>query len=160
MVCNIHSFLEVLRKVGYFNLLAHILCISFFSYQTFRLVPNIISPTKTHTSVKQELLKDIDFPLDIKICVDPAVNLTTLEGFGYYDIEEYIAGSSFRSNLSLYGWGGQKGVRKVHKTKIVRIAKAAQHMLHGKSSFNVSFVFPFCPAHTTMTTRPFHENGS
>ena len=131
MVCNIHSFLEVLRKVGYFNLLAHIFCISFFSYQTFRLVPNIISPTKTHTSVKQELLKDIDFPLDIKICVDPAVNLTILKGFGYDDIEEYIAGSSFRSNLSLYGCGGHKGVQKVHN--IARIAKAALHKLPGKS---------------------------
>ena len=112
MACSIRPFFETVKKVGYFNLLAHILCISFFSYQTFRLVPNIISPTKTHTSVKQELLKDIDFPLDIKICVDPAVNLTTLEGFGYGDIEGYIAGSSFRSNLSLYGWGGHKGVQK------------------------------------------------
>ena len=125
MVCIIHSFLELLRKVGYFNLLTYIFCISFFSYQTFRLVPNIISPTKTHTSVKQELLKDIDFPLDIKICVDPVVNRTTLEGFGYDDVEEYVVGSSFRSNLSLYGWGGHKGVQKVHKTQIIRIAKAA-----------------------------------
>ena len=141
MACSIRSFFEAVKKVGYFNLLAHILCISFFSYQTFRLVPNIISPTKTHTSVKQELLKDIDFPLDIKICVDPAVNLTTLRGFGYDDIEEYIAGSSLRSNLSLYGWGGHKGVQKVHN--IARIVKAALHKLPGKSSFNVSFVFPF-----------------
>ena len=115
MVCNIHSFLEDLRKVGYFNLLVHILCISFFSYQTIRLVPNIISPTKTHTSVKQELLKDIDFPLDIKICVDPAVNLTALKGFGFDGAEEYIAGSSWRSKFSLYGWGGHKGVQKAHK---------------------------------------------
>ena len=114
MACSIRPFFEAVKKVGYFNLLAHILCISFFSYQTFRLVPNIISPTKTHTSVKQELLKDIDFPLDIKICVDPAVNLTALKGFGYDGIEGYIAGSSFRSNLSLYGWGGHKGVQKVH----------------------------------------------
>ena len=131
MACSIRSFFEAVKKVGYFNLLAHILCISFFSYQTFRLVPNIISPIKTHTSVKQELLKDIDFPLDIKICVEPAVNLTALESFGYDDIEEYIAGSSFRSNLSLYGWGGHKGVQKVHKTQILRIAKAAQHKLPG-----------------------------
>ena len=120
MACSIRSFFEAVKKVGYFNLLAHILCISFFSYQTFRLVPNIISPTKTHTSVRQELLKDIDFPLDIKICVDPAVNLTLLKDFGYDDIEEYIAGSSLRSNLSLYGWGGHEGVQKCRKNAELR----------------------------------------
>ena len=68
-------------------------------------------------------------PLDIKICVDPAVNLTALKGFGYDGAEGYIAGSIFRSNLSLYGWGGHKGVQKVQN--IARITKAALHKLPG-----------------------------
>ena len=106
MVCNIHSFLEALRKVGYFNLMAHLLCISFFSYQTFRLVPNIISPTKTHTSVKQELLKDIDFPLDIKMCAEPAFNRSAIVEAGYKNrAHRYFKGQSM-FNRSVYGWAG------------------------------------------------------
>ena len=87
-------------------MLAHIICISIFSVQMFKLIDNLVSPTKTYTSVKEVPLKDIDFPLDIKICVTPSLNITVLKGFGYNSTTEYGMGISSRSNQSSVGWGG------------------------------------------------------
>ena len=55
-------------------------------------------------------LKDMDFPLDLKICVNPSMNQTAVKEFGYEDIPAYIIGTSwdqfFSSNLSMVSWGG------------------------------------------------------
>ena len=48
----------------------------------------------------------MDFPLDIKICVTPSLNSTALKEFGYEDTQEYMIGSTLRSNYSTIGWGG------------------------------------------------------
>ena len=52
------------------------------------------------------LLKEISFPLDFKICVDPSMNQTAFREYGYKNDVEYIIGSGVRSNFSLIGWGG------------------------------------------------------
>ena len=100
------GFLEVLKKAGWLQLIAYFFCICFFSVQMYRLVEHLVSPTMTHTFVREVPLKDIDFPLDIKICVSPSLNSTTLKEFGYDDIDMYVAGSTSRSNYSYIGWGG------------------------------------------------------
>ena len=55
--------------------------------------------------MKEVPLKDVDFPLDIKICVKPSMNKTALKMFGYEDVQDYIVGLISRSNYSLIGWG-------------------------------------------------------
>ena len=100
----------LLKKIDWFYLFAHLLCISFFSVQMYNLVQNLVFPMKTHTYVKEVPLKDMDFPLDLKICVNPSVNLTAVKEFGYGDINSYVTGQNLtktlRSKFSMIGWGG------------------------------------------------------
>ena len=102
----VHWFKRVLKRVGWLYMLAYILCISFFSVQIFKLVDSLLSPTKTYTSIKEVPLKDIDFPLDIKICVTPSLDIAVLKEFGYDDTGDYAVGASSKSNYSSIGWGG------------------------------------------------------
>ena len=103
----VHWLLKVLKKAGWFHLLSYILCISFFSAQMVRLVENLVVPKMTHTSVREVPLKDIEFPLDLKLCVRPSMNSAALEGFGYEKAGlHYVSGSSSRTNYSYIGWGG------------------------------------------------------
>ena len=95
-----------LKCAGWLHLLAHILCISFFSAQMFGLVEHLVAPKMTHTHVREVPLKDIDFPLEFKICVSPSMNSTVLNEFGYDTIGSYVAGISSRTNYSSVGWGG------------------------------------------------------
>ena len=104
------SFSTLLKKIGWLHLFVQLLCISFFSVQMYNLVQNLVVPTKTHTYVREVPLKDMDFPLDLKICVNPSMNQTAVKEFGYEDIPAYIIGTSwdqfFSSNLSMVSWGG------------------------------------------------------
>ena len=84
--------------------IVYAVCISLFSIQTYNLVQNLVAPTMTHTYAKEVLLKDIDFPLDIKICASPSLNVTALKSFGYYNAYNYTMG--LHSNYSRIGWGG------------------------------------------------------
>ena len=110
MALGMRSISTILSKIGCFHLLAHILCISFFSVQMYNLVQKLVVPTITQTYIGEVPLKDMDFPLDLKICVNPSMNQTALKEFGYEDATEYIIGSSWtqtlRSNFSMIGWGG------------------------------------------------------
>ena len=76
----------------------------------YNLVQNLVFPTVTHTYVKEVPLKDMDFPLDLKICVNPSMNLTAMKEFGYGDINSYVTGQNLtktlRSKFSMIGWGG------------------------------------------------------
>ena len=101
----VHWFKRVLKRVGWLYMLAHILCISFFSVQMFKLVDNLVTPTKTYTYVREVPLKDIDFPLDIKTCVTPSLNTTALKEFGYDSTLDYVLGASVspRSNYPSIG---------------------------------------------------------
>ena len=103
---TMHWLSNFLKKAGWLHILAHILCISFFSVQMYRLVEQLVSPTMTYTYVREVPLKDIDFPLDIKVCVTPSLNITALNEFGYDGTLGYISGLSNRSNYPSVGWGG------------------------------------------------------
>ena len=59
----------------------------------------------THTEVKDVPLKDLEeFPLDIMICVKPALDSLALKNFGY--ISEYHYTLGLNEDMSLVGWGG------------------------------------------------------
>ena len=86
MAFAMRSFSTLLKKIGWLHLFVQLLCISFFSVQMYKLVENLVVPTKTHTYVREVPLKDMDFPLDLKICVNPSMNQTDVKEFGYEDI--------------------------------------------------------------------------
>ena len=63
--------------------MAHLLCLSVFLVQLIKLIPAYISPTMTYTVVENKPLRDMEFPLDIKICVKPILDSTVLRSYGY-----------------------------------------------------------------------------
>ena len=72
--------------------------ISFIAYKVFYELPNV------HVSKKP--LKDIDFPLVFRVCVNEIKNGNKkYQRFGYNNIEDFFRGQS-RYNKSLFGWGG------------------------------------------------------
>ena len=73
--------------------LAHLLCLSVFLVQLIKLIPAYISPTMTYTVVENKPLKDMEFPLDIKICVKPLLNGTVLRSYGYTHPSFYSIGA-------------------------------------------------------------------
>ena len=102
----VHWFLKEFSKAGWLRIIAYFFCIGLFSAQIYRLVEHRVHPTMTHTFVREVPLKNMDFPIDIKICVTPSLNSTVLKGFGYDDTAMYVSGSTSRSNYSSIGWGG------------------------------------------------------
>ena len=118
-------FWELSRKAHWVEGFVYLICICFFSGQTYKLVENLVAPTMTHTHVKEVPLKDIDFPLDIKICVRPSLNSTILNRFGYNDKFHYMLG--LNSDVSYFGWGGHsnttRGSALVSATEVLEAVK-------------------------------------
>ena len=85
--------------------LVHLFCTALFLYQLAKLLPSYFDPSLTNTVVSEMQLKDVDFPLNIKVCVRPGLNKTALKELGYLDKAMFIVGRS-RFNGSLIGWGG------------------------------------------------------
>jgi len=76
-------------------------------------------------------LKDIEFPLDIKICVRPSLNNTLLHDFGYNDRFYYILGLNY--DVSYVGWGGHS-----NKTR-GRALSSAKEVLEA-AKLNLDFI--------------------
>ena len=54
----------------------------------------------THTEVQNVPLKDMDFPLDIKICVKPFLKTSILNQFGYESPATYAVGAKSRGLMT------------------------------------------------------------
>ena len=99
---------EMLGKIRWVWAFAYLFCTCLFLYQLVKILPDYFAPTMTHTEVKDVPLKDMDFPLSIKVCFRPSVfNSTALKQLGYVDSAHYILGrSKFNDDLYVIGWGG------------------------------------------------------
>ena len=84
---------------------AYFLCTAMFLVQLISLLPSYVSPTRTHTEVKEVPLKTIDFPFEIHICITPSLNASAIKQFGYDDLLYYLFGLG-KYNPYLIGWGG------------------------------------------------------
>ena len=73
--------------------------------QLAHVLEGYIKPTVTRTWEEEILLKDIEFPLVVKVCVVPGFNQTAIHEVGYADAWHYFIGQS-RFNKSLIGWAG------------------------------------------------------
>ena len=62
-------------------------------------------PSLLNTDTSEVDLKDIEFPLTIKICAEPGFNETAIKEAGYKKTSYYFKGIS-RFNSSLVGWAG------------------------------------------------------
>ena len=62
------------------------------------IIEGFIKPTLLNTSVKEVDLRDMDFPIEIKICAQPGFNETALREMGYEEgIRSYFSGPSTKS---------------------------------------------------------------
>ena len=74
-------------------------------------------------------LKSLDFPLDFKICFQPArFNETVLKFFGYADMAEYTDGTinglkNQNGSHILIGWGGNQSFRVKDAGEILHAAR-------------------------------------
>ena len=77
------------------------------------ILPNYFHPTLTNTEVKEVPLKDMDFPLDVKVCFRGSLlNESVLKKFGYEELHQYILGVIDKNGSSaLIGWGGNQSVK-------------------------------------------------
>ena len=68
------------------------------------IMGNYINPDQLNTVTSEISLGDMEFPLDIKICAEPAFNKNALVEAGYKEeIYKYFDGKS-RYNHSVFGW--------------------------------------------------------
>ena len=79
-------------------------CAFMVSLQLYDFAQSMISPKTTNTYVEEIRLEDIDFPLDILLCVKPTLNHTNLRKIGFNDTFDYIVGNTNRTDNS-YSWG-------------------------------------------------------
>ena len=104
------SFLIALRKkmsvkMDSWTLLNMICALSAF-IQLSCIMVDFINPVELNTLVSEIALKDIDFPLDIKICAEPAFNERAIFNAGYERKSyKYFLGKS-RFNKTVVGWAG------------------------------------------------------
>ena len=69
---------------------------------------NLMFPTNANIRIEQKDLKEIEFPLAFKICVDQDINKDSIESyrkFGYSSWRGFFRGES-RFNESILGWNG------------------------------------------------------
>ena len=85
--------------------LANLVCTALLALQLGHVLEGYVNPTITRTWEKEVGLEDIDFPVNIKICVIPGFNQTALQEVGYEDTWRYFLGQSM-FNQSVYGWAG------------------------------------------------------
>ena len=75
-------------------------CTCLFFYQLVQILPNYIFCT-----IQDVPLKEMDFPLNFKVCLRPSVfNNTAVKELGYSDSSTYIVGKSDFNDSQVIGW--------------------------------------------------------
>ena len=119
--------------------------------QLFFILMDFAKPNQLNTDTSELALQEIDFPLDIKICAEPAFDETAIVEAGYdkgFSQYNYFTGRS-RFNGSIFGWAGhtpQAGpvgsvkemLDKVRNHKVADIVEFIQFDFNNQKSLNVS----------------------
>ena len=80
------------RLSHFTRLLIYTACFIAFVVQFGFVIGNFIKTTTTNTNVKERGLKDIGFPLVLKICVRPGFNETAIKNAGYKHSFDFFCG--------------------------------------------------------------------
>ena len=104
--------------------LSFLFCLCAFSIQMFGLLKHFFAPSMTNTYVEEMPLVDMDFPLNIKICVRPGLNTSALDDLGYSGPSYYISGSN-KFNQSMISWGGynEKGRVTTTAKEVIKLSR-------------------------------------
>ena len=101
MLCDIKQLFTMKTLL----ILANIAFTVILAVQLSHVLEGYFKPTTTRTWEEEVPLKDIDFPLVIKVCVIPGFNQSALIEMGYDNTWRYFLGLS-RFNHSMFGWAG------------------------------------------------------
>ena len=83
----------------------NIVCVLAALTQLFFILMVFVNPNQLNTDTSEIALQDIDFPLDIKICAEPAFDENAIVEAGYgteWNQYDYFTGRS-RFNRSIFG---------------------------------------------------------
>ena len=74
-----------------------------------------IFPTETYTRYEHRNLDDIEFPVVIKICIQPAFDGDEIRKVGYKEVYHYFIGES-KYDRRRFGWAGHQQNGSVFST--------------------------------------------
>ena len=89
----------------WFDLLVKLISVVAVIVQLAFNLQAFLRPKFPTTQMKDVALKDLDFPLLIKVCAQPGFNQTALFEVGYSGLWQYFKGKS-RFNSAVFGWAG------------------------------------------------------
>ena len=100
LIYSIHNF--ILRHHLF---LVNVTCFFAFSIQFTSVLTGFLDPTQTNINKHEEELLGKNFPIILKICVNPGFNDTAINEAGHKNIFDFFVGRS-KYNNSVYGWAG------------------------------------------------------
>ena len=96
---------EMLTSVKWLWVIVNLFCTVVLAIQLANILEGYIKPSLTRTWEEELMLRDIDFPVIVKICVIPGFKEKALQEAGYQDTWFYFLGQSMFDNTT-YGWAG------------------------------------------------------
>ena len=105
-----------------------------FCIHALKIAYDLIYPEETVLRFEQRSLDDIEFPIVLKICINPAFNISELQEVGYQSVWDYFTGKSKYSDYRIYGWSG-------HAENGSTISSAKGFFLQIFSKFFLQIVF-------------------
>ena len=100
LIHSIHNFMSHHRLF-----LVNFTCFVAFSVQLTCVITGFFDRTQTNINKHAEDLLGKNFPVILKICINPGFNDTAINEAGYKNIFDFFAGRS-KYNRSVYGWAG------------------------------------------------------
>ena len=100
LIHSIHNFMS-----QHHLFLVNFTCFVAFSIQLTSVITGFLDRTQTNINKHEEDLLGKNFPIMIKICINPGFNDTAIIEAGYKNIFDFFVGRS-KYNKSVYGWAG------------------------------------------------------
>ena len=113
-----------------FWILVNVVFTAFLTVQLVHIFEVFIRPRTTRTWEEMVPIKNLEFPLVIKICVIPGFNQTALQEVGYTDPFDYFVGLNDSEGISLlYGWAGHSEDSGIFGTVEEVLAKISNYKI-------------------------------
>lgn len=109
---------EMLTNVKWLWVLVNLFCTVVLTIQLANILEGYIKPSLTRTWEEELMLRDIDFPVIVKVCVIPGFNEKALREAGYQDTWFYFLGQSMFDDTK-YGWAGHTNQSETTKVRTV-----------------------------------------
>ena len=112
---------EMLTSVKWLWVMVNLFCSVVLAIQLANILEGYIKPSLTRTWEEELMLRDIDFPVIVKICVIPGFNEKALQEAGYQDTWYYFLGQSMFDNTT-YGWAGHANQSETVEEVLAQVA--------------------------------------